>query len=136
MNVSTAYDTTVRVSKATRAAEVGVVISVRTGNSDLFYEIWAIGVDGLITRNSLDCFCTDEARLTAHVYGFIANHNNAFAIKEAQDRAAACFKAAERLQALVKVERDALVAEEFNKGVANLLVQQLEWLMHAKRIAQ
>ncbi len=68
-----------RVAKATGAPEAGVVISTETNGRDSFFVIWAIGTDRRITSERLDVSCTGEARLQAHVEGFVANHRAAWA---------------------------------------------------------
>ena len=60
---------------ATNAADAGVVVTV--DHTD--FVIWAIGTNGQITEHRLDTGSTDLARLTAHVAGFIANHQRAWA---------------------------------------------------------
>lgn len=63
---------------ATRAPEAGVVVAVLHG-ADPEFSIWAIGRDGRINEHRLNAGCTDLARLTAHVDGFVANHQRAWA---------------------------------------------------------
>ena len=72
------YSVIENVSRALRPADHGVVVSVAC-SPDPSYVIWAIGTDGRITSHTLDISCTDEARLQAHVEGFIENHVKAFA---------------------------------------------------------
>lgn len=66
------------VAKDTQAAQAGVVINLDTRGDDSFFTIWAIGTDGRINSHQLDASVTDEARLKAHVEGFIENHLKAF----------------------------------------------------------
>ena len=67
------------VGQALRAHEAGVVVTVERSFGETMFVIWAIGTDGKITSHQLNAHCTDEARLTAHVQGFIENHLHAFA---------------------------------------------------------
>jgi hypothetical protein len=64
-------------AKIARAPEAGVVVSVLPGH-DPEFSIWAIGRDGRINEHRLNAGCTDLARLTAHVEGFVANHQRAW----------------------------------------------------------
>lgn len=68
-----AQDIATAAANATRAAEAGVVVGVLLG-PDPEFSIWAIGPDGRINQHRLNATCTDLARLTAHVEGFIYNH--------------------------------------------------------------
>ena len=77
-NVSTLNDLIHRVAKATQAPQAGVVICTRGNGVDGDFVIWAIGTNGRITSHELCISCTDEARLQAHVEGFIENHVKAF----------------------------------------------------------
>lgn len=65
-------------AKATHAADAGVVVGVLLG-PDPEFSIWAIGPNGGINQHRLNASCTDLARLTAHVDGFIANHKRLWA---------------------------------------------------------
>lgn len=65
-------------NNATRAADAGVVVTV-LHSADPEYSIWAVGPDGRINEHRLNAGCTDLARLTAHVEGFVANHKRAWA---------------------------------------------------------
>lgn len=64
---------------ATNAADAGVVVTVDHNCKDPEFVIWAIGTNGQITEHRLDTGSTDLARLTAHVAGFITNHQRAWA---------------------------------------------------------
>ena len=72
-----AIDTANAAAKATRAPDAGVVVGVLLGH-DPEFSIWAIGRDGRINEHRLNASCTDLARLTAHVQGFIENHKRAW----------------------------------------------------------
>lgn len=128
----TAYDTSIRVSLATKAADAGVVISV-SGDR---YVIWAFGTDGRITEQSLEVSCTDEDRLTAHVLGFIANHKKAWAVGALLVRAEDCQRAHDRLKHLADLEENPLVRDEITKGATNMLIKRVEWLLAARRAEQ
>lgn len=65
-------------ANAARAADAGVVVAVLDG-FDPEFSIWAMGRDGRINEHRLNAGCTDLARLTAHVEGFVANHKRAWA---------------------------------------------------------
>lgn len=69
-----------RVDAATGAASAGVVIQVSRAFGDpTSFVIWSVKPDGQIGSHTLDARHTDEARLTAHVRGFIENHQRAWA---------------------------------------------------------
>jgi hypothetical protein len=76
MNNLTTIANTAAVSA--RAADAGVVVAVLHG-ADPEFSIWAIGRNGRINEHRLNAGCTDLARLTAHVEGFVANHLRAWA---------------------------------------------------------
>lgn len=78
MNLTTARETMIRVRAATRSADAGVVVELNGRPGYEHFVIWAIDARGRLTDHCLDVSCTDEARLTAHVEGFIANHRAAF----------------------------------------------------------
>jgi hypothetical protein len=61
-------------------AASGVVVQYRDATE--LYVIWSIGTNGLIQQHELDATVTDEARLTAHVAGFVQNHLAAWADHE------------------------------------------------------
>lgn len=65
-------------AKATRASEAGVVVGFLPGR-DPEFSIWAIGRNGRINEHRLNAGCTDLARLSAHVDGFVANHQREWA---------------------------------------------------------
>lgn len=73
-----AIDMANSVSNSTRAADAGVVVTVLLG-PDQEFSIWSIGRNGNINEHRLNVSCTDLARLTAHVQGFIENHKKAWA---------------------------------------------------------
>lgn len=72
------YEMAAKVAAATKAADAGVVISVRNCPDEIF-SIWSIGTSGRIIEQQLAAEFTSEARLAAHVRGFIDNHLKAFA---------------------------------------------------------
>lgn len=65
-------------AKATSAAQAGVVVGFLPG-PDPEFSIWAIGRNGRINEHRLYAPCTDLARLTAHVDGFVSNHQREWA---------------------------------------------------------
>jgi len=73
-----AIDTANAAANATRASDAGVVVGVLLGQ-DPEFSIWAIGRNGRINEHRLNAACTDLARLTAHVQGFIENHKRDWA---------------------------------------------------------
>lgn len=73
-----AIDIANAAAEATLAPEAGVVVGFLPG-PDPEFSIWAINRDGRINEHRLNASCTDLARLTAHVEGFVANHLRAWA---------------------------------------------------------
>ena len=78
-HLTNARDMMIRVRTATRSADAGVVVELIGRQGYEHFVLWAIDARGRITDHCLDVACTDEARLTAHVEGFIANHRANFA---------------------------------------------------------
>jgi hypothetical protein len=73
-----AIDIANAAAKTARAPEAGVVVGFLPG-PDPEFSIWAIGRNGRISEHRLNAGCTDLARLTAHVEGFVTNHLRAWA---------------------------------------------------------
>lgn len=65
-------------ASAAQAADAGVAVAVIDG-ADPEFSIWALGRNGRINEHRLNAGCTDLARLTAHVEGFVQNHKRAWA---------------------------------------------------------
>lgn len=66
----------------------------------------------------------------------IAAEMKARAVAAMEERAAARLAAAERLQALLAAERNGLVRECLQQGIASMLTQQLEFLLAARRMSE
>lgn len=64
---------------AANAPQAGVVVVAVPDGRNTFFSIYGARRDGALSEHRLDCTCTDLARLTAHVQGFVANHLRAWA---------------------------------------------------------
>lgn len=73
-----AIDIANAAANATNAADAGVVVGFLPGE-DPEFSIWAVSPNGGISQHRLNAGCTDLARLTAHVAGFVQNHKRAWA---------------------------------------------------------
>ena len=78
-----AIDIANAAANATNAADAGVVVGFLPGE-DPEFSIWAVSPNGGISQHRLNAGCTDLARLTVHVEGFIQNHKRSWA--KAQSR--------------------------------------------------
>jgi hypothetical protein len=64
---------------ATKSSDAGVAIIASYDVRGSQFVIWGAAVCGGTTYHYLDCASTDEARLIAHLAGFVENHLAAWA---------------------------------------------------------